>query len=107
MKAINDSPTSASFASLRVLPLLLSMLLIASLYWGLSQAESRAIYATWDKVLHAAVFFLIWWLLRWSVRFSWVWVTALVIAGGGAEDCGKQNEAGNFQFCKSIHIKRF
>jgi VanZ family protein len=69
-----------------MIPLFVSVILIASLYWGLSQAESRAIYASWDKVLHAAVFFLIWWLLRWSVRFSWVWVTALVIAGGGAEE---------------------
>ncbi len=72
--------------SLRLIPALVSLLLIAFLYWGLSQAESRAIYASWDKWLHAAVFFLIWWLMRWSVRFSSLWVTVLVVAGGGAEE---------------------
>lgn len=83
---MGDAKLNFRGAPFRVIPLLVSVMLIASLYWGLSQAESRAIYASWDKVLHAAVFFLIWWLLRWSVRFSWVWVTALVIAGGGAEE---------------------
>ena len=49
---------------------------------GLSQAESRAIHASWDKMLHASVFFIIWWLGRWSLRVSWVWVSLWVILGG-------------------------
>lgn len=62
------------------------MALVAALYWGLNQAESRAIYASWDKWLHASVFFLIWWLARWSLRFSSLLIALLVIAGGGAEE---------------------
>lgn len=66
--------------------LLPSLGLMAFLYWGLSQAESRAIYASWDKLLHAAVFFLIWWLMRWSLPLSWVWISALLIVAGLAEE---------------------
>lgn len=70
-------------------------MLISFLYWGLSQAESRAIYASWDKVLHAAVFFQIWWLMRWSVRVSWVWITLLAVVGGGAEEIHQLWEIGH------------
>lgn len=66
--------------------LLPSLGLIAFLYWGLSQAESRAIYASWDKLLHASVFFLIWWLLRWSLPVSWGWITVILVAAGLAEE---------------------
>ena len=74
--------------------LLISGLLVAALYWGLSQAESRVIYASWDKVLHASVFFIIWWLGRWSLRVSWVWVSLLVILGGGAEEIHQMFQEG-------------
>ena len=77
---------SASKFPFRFWPLLLSAALVAALYWGLNQAESRSIYASWDKVLHASVFFLIWWLARWSLRFSSLSIAVLVIAGGGAEE---------------------
>lgn len=73
-------------SSIRLSRLLISGLLMAGLYWGLNQAESRAIYATWDKVLHASVFFITWWLARWSLGFSWAWVSVLVILAGGAEE---------------------
>src|SRR5574343_1529405 len=80
---------------LRWSALLISGLLVAALYWGLSQAESRAIYASWDKVLHASVFFIIWWLGRWSLRVSWVWVSLLVILGGGAEEIHQMFQEGH------------
>ena len=83
---MGDAKLNLQASPFRTIPLFVSAILIASLYWGLSQAESRAIYASWDKVLHAAVFFLIWWLLRWSVRFSWVWITLIAVACGGAEE---------------------
>ena len=70
----------------RTIPLLVSAVVVAGLYWGLNQAESRAIYASWDKVLHASVFFVIWWLTRWSLKGSWVWITLIAVAGGGAEE---------------------
>jgi hypothetical protein len=70
----------------RFVPFLVASLVACGLYWGLSQAESRAIYASWDKVLHGAVFFLMWWLLRWGLRISWLWLTALVVFVGGAEE---------------------
>lgn len=73
-------------SSIRLSRLLISGLLMAGLYWGLNQAESRAIYATWDKVLHASVFFITWWLARWSLSFSWAWVSVLVILAGGVEE---------------------
>ena len=74
--------------------MLLSLFLGVGLYWGLSQAGSRAIYASWDKVLHASVFFIIWWLGRWSLRVSWVWVSLLVILGGGAEEIHQMFQEG-------------
>ncbi|MEN3372387.1 VanZ family protein [Dechloromonas sp. ZS-1] len=80
---------------LRFLPSLISVLLIFGLYWGLSQAESRAIYANWDKVLHASVFFIIWWLGRWSLRVSSVWISVLVILGGGAEEIHQMFQEGH------------
>lgn len=70
----------------RIFPGLISVVLVGLLYWGLDQAESRAIYAAWDKVLHASVFFVIWWLTRWSLRGSWLWIALLAVAGGGAEE---------------------
>ncbi len=65
-----------------------AVLVMAGLYWGLNQAEARAIYARWDKLLHAAVFFLIWWLMRWSLpgQVSWLWVSLICIIGGAAEE---------------------
>lgn len=75
--------------------LLISGFLVAALYWGLSQAESRTIYASWDKVLHASVFFIIWWLGRWSLRVSWVWISLLVILGGGAEEIHQMFQEGH------------
>lgn len=66
--------------------LLPSLALMAFLYWGLSQAESRAIYAGWDKLLHAAVFFLVWWLLRWSLPWSWITISVLLVLAGAAEE---------------------
>jgi VanZ family protein len=70
----------------RPLPLLISMILMAGLYWGLSQVDARAIYASWDKILHAAVFFVIWWLLRWSLRLPWIGITLIAVLAGGAEE---------------------
>ena len=75
--------------------LLISGLMVAALYWGLSQAESRAIYASWDKVLHASVFFIIWCLGRWCLRVSWVWISLLVILGGGAEEIHQMFQEGH------------
>ena len=72
--------------SFRLVLMMLSTALVTALYWGLSQAESRAIHASWDKLLHASVFFIIWWLGRWSLRLSWVWLSVLVVLGGGAEE---------------------
>ncbi|NJD07896.1 MAG: VanZ family protein, partial [Methylococcaceae bacterium] len=72
--------------SFRPLPLAISMALVLALYYGLNQFDSRAIYASWDKWLHGAVFFLIWWLALWSLRWSALWVSLLVIAAGGAEE---------------------
>lgn len=66
--------------------LLPSLGVIAFLYWGLDQADSRAIYAHWDKLLHASVFFLVWWLLRWSLPVPGWWISALLIVGGLAEE---------------------
>ena len=73
-------------SSFRPWPLLISMMLVMALYYGLNQFDSRAIYASWDKWLHGAVFFLIWWLALWSLRWSALWVSVLVIAAGGAEE---------------------
>jgi len=80
---------------IRCTPLLISGLLVAALYWGLSQAESRAIYASWDKVLHASVFFIIWCLGRWSLRVSWLWISVLLILGGGAEEIHQMFQEGH------------
>lgn len=63
-----------------------ALVVIVFLYWGLDQADSRAIYASWDKLLHASVFFLVWWLLRWSLPVSGWWVSALLIVAGLAEE---------------------
>lgn len=70
----------------RLWALLPSLALLAFLYWGLSQAESRVIYAAWDKLLHASVFFLAWWLLRWSLPWSWLTISVLLVLAGGAEE---------------------
>ena len=70
----------------RPIPALISLVVVAALYWGLSQADSRSIYAPWDKWLHACVFFVIWWLGRWSLRLGSFVVTVLVILSGGAEE---------------------
>lgn len=70
----------------RPLPLLLVFLVMGALHWGLSQADSRAIYGNWDKALHAAVFFVAWWLMRWSLRGSWLLIALLAALGGGAEE---------------------
>ncbi|UCV13943.1 VanZ family protein [Quatrionicoccus australiensis] len=70
----------------RLVPLFVSAMVVLCLYWGLNQAESRAIYASWDKVLHASVFFVIWWITRWSLRGSWLWITLIAVVGGGAEE---------------------
>lgn len=67
-------------------PLLFSLALLTVLYWGLSQADSRAIYAGWDKALHAAVFFVAWWLMRWSLTMSWFWLTLIAVLLGGVEE---------------------
>lgn len=79
----------------RPLPLLISGVLMAALYWGLSQADSRAIYAGWDKLLHAAVFFLAWWLLRWCLRGSWFWISLLAVLAGGTEEIHQLFVAGH------------
>lgn len=80
---------------IRLLPALASSLVVFFLYWSLNQAESREIYASWDKVLHASVFFLIWYLARWSIKGSWVWIALLVALGGGLEELHQFFEAGH------------
>ena len=65
---------------------LLSLFFVFLLYLGLNKIESRIIYSDWDKILHAAVFFIIWWLGRWSSQLSWYWITILTVVAGGLEE---------------------
>ena len=70
-------------APLRVLRGLLAVALLVGLYVGLNQPESRAIYAAWDKLLHATVFYLAWWLLRaLTPLLAWPLAGLLALAGG-------------------------
>ncbi len=71
---------------MRPLYALLSVLVALALFVGLSQAESRSIYHTYDKWLHASVFFLLWWLARLSLGWHTLAVSLAVLALGGAEE---------------------
>lgn len=71
---------------LRVLRGLLAVALLVGLYVGLNQPESRAIYAAWDKLLHATVFYLAWWLLRALTPLHGRPLAALLALAGGLEE---------------------
>ncbi len=44
----------------------------------------REVYAEWDKAVHAAVFFMVWWLMRWCLPWRAWAISALALAGGAA-----------------------
>lgn len=71
---------------LRPLYAALSFAVALALFVGLSQSESRQIYAGYDKWLHASVFFLLWWLARISLRWHTLFISLAVLALGGVEE---------------------
>lgn len=79
----------------RLFPLLLSALLVVALYWVLNLPGVRLFYEAWDKWVHASVFFVIWWLGRWSLRISCLWISLLVVLGGGMEEIHQMFQPGH------------
>lgn len=57
-------------------------LFLLIIYLKLDQEDSRFIYANWDKLLHSAVFFCAWWLLRWAGGDTLIVSVSLVFLGG-------------------------
>lgn len=46
----------------------------------------RNVYANWDKPVHAVTFFLVWWVLRWTLTWpAWVIAVLALVGGAGVE----------------------
>lgn len=59
---------------------------IILLNWVLTDARVRPLYAEFDKLVHAPVFFVITLMLRWCTRLPVVWVVVLAMALGAVDE---------------------